>query len=235
MRGWGVYETNSLEILKDWYILCFSYKWLHLKETHVVALPDFPLYKKDPENDREVVRRLWELFNEADVVIAHNGDQFDYKKSRARFLVHGLKPHSPVATIDTKKLAKRNFGFDSNKLDELGRQLGVGRKQSTGGYDLWRGCLNGDMKSWELMKRYNKQDVILLEEVYRKLSPYSDQQPNRNVFYDDLPPSCPRPSCGGAMKKNGKRYSRTTSYQQYECVRCGAYARSGKVEGSLIR
>lgn len=237
VRSWGVYEQNAIEVVHDWYLLCFAYKWAHTKSVECISLTDFPLYKKEPTNDREVVKKLWELFDEADILIAHNGDQFDFKKARARFLVHGLPPHSPVALIDTKKLAKRGAGFDSNKLDELGRQLGLGRKESTGGWDLWRGCLDGDKKSWEKMRKYNKQDVVLLEQVWRRLSPYVPSQPNRNVYFDDLPPSCPRPACGGAMKKNGNRYSYTnnTRYQQYVCTKCGTYGRSGKVDGTLIR
>ena len=57
--------------------MCFSYKWEGQKAAKVIALPDFDLYGEDPENDREVVQALWDLFDEADVVVAHNGDKFD--------------------------------------------------------------------------------------------------------------------------------------------------------------
>jgi len=234
-RTWGRWDQNVVDIEQDWHLLCFAYKWAHLKEAHTVGLPDFPLYQKDPTNDREVVKALWALFDEADVTVAHNGDSFDYKKARARFLVHGLPPHKPVRTIDTKKLAKRFFGFDSNKLDELARQLGLSRKAQTGGYELWRGCLQGDPKAWKTMRGYNRQDVIVLEEVWRTLSAWTEGQPNRNL-YDDVPRlTCPRPSCGGALSKNGSRIWGMKKHQQYKCTKCGGYARSPMDDHSLIR
>jgi len=235
VRTWGVYEQNALEVIEDWHLLSFAYKWADKKTARVLALPDFPLYKREPKNDRELAKRLWSLFNEADMIVAHHGDAFDYKKAQARFLVHGLAPHSPVAKIDTKKLAKRNFGFASNRLDELGRQLGLGRKEQTGGYALWRDCLAGCPKAWARMKRYNKQDVILLESVWRKLSPFSDNQPNRNVYLGQGPHNCPRPACGGTMQKDGFRYTQTHRYQQFRCGTCGAYARGGKLLPTVIR
>lgn len=234
-RTWGVYEQNVIEVEQDWYLLCFAYKWAHEKEARTIGLPDFPLYKTDPTNDREVVKALWKLFDEADVLIAHNGDKFDYRKSRTRFIVHGLKPHSPIKNIDTKKLAKRFFGFDSNKLDEVARQLGLGRKAQTGGYDLWRGCMSGDPKAWKKMRLYNKQDVIVLEEVWRALSAWTEGQPNRNVYEDVPRETCPRPSCGAAMSKNGTRVYGLKLWQQLLCSRCGGYGKSPLGERGVVR
>ncbi len=227
-RTWGRWEQNVLDIEQDWYLLCFAYKWAHLKDTHTVGLPDFPLYKRDPTNDREVVKALWKLFDEADVLIAHHGDSFDYKKSRTRFIIHKLPPHSPVKNIDTKKLAKRFFGFDSNKLDELARQLGLERKAQTGGYELWKGCMSGDEKAWKTMRAYNKQDVIVLEQVWRALSAWTDGQPNRNVYEDNPPLTCPRPNCGGALQTRGWSYTATGKKQRYCCTRCKGWSVSTK-------
>ena len=121
VHTWGVYEQTALEVVRPWYILCFAYKWLDEKQTHVVSLPDYEKqYKKDPENDYEVVKRLHELFNEADIVIAHNGNNFDQKKVHARFLVHGFDPPINYKQIDTLKEARKHFRFDSNRLNDLG-------------------------------------------------------------------------------------------------------------------
>lgn len=157
---WGKWEQDVVSFKEYWYIICFSYKWLNEKETHVVALPDFKTYKKDKTDDAELCKKLWELFNEADVIIAHNGDQFDIKKSNARFIKHHFDPPSFYKTIDTKKVAKKYFKFDSNKLDDLGDYFKIGRKLQTGGFNLWLGCLSNDKKSWNIMKEYNKQDTM---------------------------------------------------------------------------
>jgi hypothetical protein len=48
----------------------------------------------------------------------------------------------------------------------LGHFLGIGRKLNHTGKALWLGCMSGDPKSWKKMRRYNQQDVRLLEAVY---------------------------------------------------------------------
>ena len=38
---WGKWEQNVIRFESEWHMLCFAYKWLGEKKTHVVALPDF--------------------------------------------------------------------------------------------------------------------------------------------------------------------------------------------------
>ena len=60
----------------------FLHKWEGQKRAQVCALDDFPEeFKKDPENDEHVAKKLFDLFDEADIVIAHNGDRFDRRKA----------------------------------------------------------------------------------------------------------------------------------------------------------
>lgn len=221
--AWKKWEADILEVKQDWYILSFCAKWKDGK-TIVKALPDYLLYKKEPHNDRSLVRDLWELFNEADVIIGHNSDKFDNRKSNARFIAHGLTPPVPYKTIDTLKIARQSFNFTSNRLDDLGKALGVGRKLKTGGFDLWLRCLGGDLKAWGLMKKYNKQDVVLLEEVYLKLRPWAKSHPNLSLLEEKV--SCPK--CG-SEKIQFRGYARnlTTKYRRFQCE-CGAWGRTTK-------
>lgn len=230
---WGKYEQDVIAYEKEWYMLCFAYKWLGEKKVHAVSLPDFKLYKKDKQNDKHVIEKLWELFNEADIVIAHNGDKFDQRKSNARFAYHGLTPPSPYKTIDTKKVAKKYFAFNSNKLDDLGDHLGIGRKIQTGGFSLWKGCMEGDEKAWKKMIQYNKNDVKLLEDVYLKLRPWITNHPNLNIMLG-TDRNCP--NCGSnQLQKRGTYKTNTNVYQQYWCKSCGKWPRQRLSDKSIIR
>ena len=219
---WGVYEQNVLKVVRPWYILCFAYKWLDESGTQVVSLPDFEkAYAKDPENDYFVVEALHDLFDEADVIIAHNGNSFDQKKVQARFLKHGFEPPMHYRQIDTLKEARKHFKFDSNRLNDLGVTLGLGEKVQTGGFTLWEGCMAGDEKSWSKMKRYNKQDVVLLEQVYLYLRPWIANHPNVSVL-NGKSDGCPK--CGSDhLQKRGVRRNKTTAYQTYQCQSCKGY------------
>lgn len=230
---WGKWEQDVIRFKKEWIILSFSVKYLGEKKVHTYALPDFPLYKKDKESDRDIIKKLWEVFDDADIIVAHHGDRFDIPKSNARFIAHGLTPPSPYKSVDTKKIAKRYFKFDSNKLDDLGQYLGVGRKLETGGFSLWLACMNGDMKAWAKMKRYNGQDVILLEDIYRKFEPWHTSV-NGNLLNETID-RCPRPSCGSKrLQRRGPGINGEGRYQRLMCQDCGGWCKGGRYETEKV-
>ncbi len=225
-------EGNIVWKETDWYILSFAWKWLGEKQTHVLSLPDFPLWKKDKENDKSLVAYLHSLFDDADIIIAHNGNSFDQKKSNARFIFHGFPPPEPYKQIDTKLVAKRYFKFDSNKLDDLGDYFKIGKKLQTGGIQLWKDCLNGDKKAWAKMCKYNKQDVILLEKVYLKMLPWMDSHPNIALMRGEIE-ACP--NCGSNhVQKRGFGFNASSKYQRIQCMNCGSWKKQ-PIKGGQVR
>lgn len=219
---WEKYEQDVIAFEKERYMLSFAYMWLGNEKLHVKALPDYKLYKKDKTDDFALIADLWKLFDEADIVIAHNGNRFDIKMANACFIRHGLKPPSPFKTVDTLAVARNKFKFNSNKLDDLGELLGLGRKVEHGGFKLWLGCLMGDKKAWKLMKDYNGQDVILLLKVYLKLRPWMTNHPNLNLLRGvNCCPSCQ----SNKIHSRGFGYTKTTKYNRYQCQSCGGWFR----------
>lgn len=218
---WGKWDQTVISFEKNWYMMSYSMKWLGQKEIHTVQLPDFPRYNYDMEDDKRLVKSLWKVLDEADVVIAHNGDKFDIRKANARFIAHGLAPPSPYKTIDTLKVARRYFKFDSNRLHDLGNYLGVGGKLMEHiDHKIWRKCMNGCLKSWKLEKKYNERDVDLLERVYLKMRPWMATHPDLDMFTRrGACPTCESPRItaqGFKLTKTGKR-------QQYKCLDCGGW------------
>jgi hypothetical protein len=223
---WGKYEQNIIQFEKESHMLCFTAKWLGSNKTIIYGLPDFPDYEKNKESDKELVRKLWDLLDEADIVVAHNGDSFDIKKTNARLVVNGLNPPSPYRTVDTKKVAKKHFMFNSNSLNDLGQLLGLGKKLPTGGFKLWLDCMAGDLNAWKKMKSYNKQDVLLLEKVYLKLRSWTKNHPNVGVNISKE--TCH--ICGSSnIQKRGFNYCKVTKYQRYHCKSCGGWSQ-GSIE-----
>lgn len=212
---WGKYEQNVLSYVEEGGHLCFSYKWLGEGQGVRAAS------RQGQRTDRALVKKLWKLLDRADVVVAHNGDQFDQKKANARFVLWGLGPPAPYKSVDTKKVAKKYFKFNSNKLDDLGQFLGVGKKLKTGGFELWLGCLAGNKAAWKKMLAYNKQDVRLLEKVYLKLRPWIEGHPNLAAAAG-RPDGCPK--CGHAkLKSYGWKTTKTRRYVRYRCLSCRGF------------
>lgn len=220
---WGVYEQNVIWKEEEWHITCFAYKWLDEKKINCVSLTDFPKeYKKNPRNDFHVVKKLRELLNEADIVIAHNGDEFDIKKSQARMAYHHMKPPSLFVSIDTKKVAKKYFKFDANSQGALLEYFGLGQKMDTGGYELWKSVRDGDPKAWKKMREYNMDDVAGLELIYLHMRPWMRTHPVVATSID----RCPNCNSNKLHADGIYRSAAGLNYKKWECQSCGACPRS---------
>ena len=213
------------QIVSDWFMLTWAAKWLGSEVVHSNRLTSEEALA---QNDRRIVKNLWILLDEADIVVAHYGDRFDLPKIRSRFLVHGLIPPSSYKQIDTKSIASKEFGFSSNKLDALAGLLGLEGKDKTD-FLLWKGCMEGREESLFNMEKYNVKDILVLEEVYLALRPYIKGHPNLDLYIDSDKSLCP--SCGfdTLVPIPGKFfYTQAVRYQLYRCTNCGAISRAKK-------
>jgi DNA polymerase elongation subunit (family B) len=209
---WGKYDQTVIEFVQNWYLLCWTWKWLDDDAVEFQGI--------EGQTEEQIIKSLWEKFNQADVIVAHNGDAFDIKRSNARFVTYGLRPPSPYKTVDTLKLARKYFKFESNKLGDLGQYLELGGKVPNFGFNTWKGCMSGDAESWRIMREYNIRDVLLLEQIYRKLRPWADNHPDLSLFGDRG--SCP--NCGGNhIQKRGFSIAITRKYQRLHCQDCGSW------------
>lgn len=211
---WMKWEQNVLAFKEEWQIMSFSYKWQGEETVKCVAMNDF----KDSSSDKHVVKALHAILGEADLVVAHNGDAFDIKKANTRFLYHGLPPLPATPSIDTKKVAKKYFNFNGNGLQDLGIYLKLGKKMKHEGFEMWLGCLAGKKSSWDMMKKYNKQDVTLLEKVYNKLLPWIKNHPNLSQLNNEF--NCN--TCSSSrLQKRGRSVTTTAIKQKWQCQDCG--------------
>lgn len=222
---WGKWQQDVIEFIRHWYILSFAWQWYgESKRISVMALDDLPHYKPGMD-DEKLMPVLWQLLDRADIVIAHNGKAFDSARIRTRFLQHGYGPPSPYKIIDTLKV-DRKFGFNSNKLDDVGRDTGIGRKKKHFGFHTWKGCEDGDPSAWKMMKAYNKKDIDLLRKHYEQLLPWIENHPNMGIETGQAD-ACP--NCGSnRVQQRGIARNKTTAYQRYHCQSCGAWSRGSK-------
>lgn len=227
-RVWGAYDQNIIKEVTPSKILCVGYKWEHQKKAHVVSLPDFPGYTAGVVDDREITQFLWELMNEADVVVAHNGRSFDVKIAYTRMQAFHMKPPRFPRVIDTKNFAKKTFRFAQNKLNYISPFLGGSEKVEHEGFPLWEKCEQGDMAAWRRMEKYCRHDVKILEEIYLHMRPWMGpaELPNSNV-YDDTVLCCT--ACkSNHLQRRGSFPTRTGRRAKYQCQDCGHWE-SGKI------
>lgn len=206
-RYWD--DGPPIKVVEDSTILCFAWKWLGEDKIH---------FTKD-----EPVDALWHLFDQADVIVAHNNDKFDERTANAMFLAAGYGPPAPYQRVDTLKVAKRYFNSTSASLKELARQYGFSNKLENSGAQLWFDCMAGDKKAWREMKAYNMQDVAALEDLYLLVRPWmATGHPNMNAW-EENGLRCAK--CGSDnVHKRGTRRTAVYEKQTVQCQDCGGYS-----------
>ena len=168
------------------------------------------------------------VVNEANELVGHNGDKFDLAWIRTRCLFHEIDMFPTYTTIDTLKVARSKFKFNSNKLNYIAQFLGIGSKIKTD-FDLWKDiALKNDKVAMAKMIKYCKMDVVLLEKVHKKLSNHIAPKTHYGVIFGMDRGSCPE--CGNddsnLLIKRGFAYSPAgTKMAVINCKVCGKYHR----------
>lgn len=215
---WPKYISPN-DVIEPGEVICWAARWHGERDMH---------FSSAHRDGRErMMQQMAELLDEADAVMHYNGKAFDTKHLNREFLLQGIDPPSHFHQIDLLSVVKKQFKFESNKLDYVCRRLGLGSKTTHQGMGLWDKCKAGDAAAWKLMEKYNKQDVRLLTKLYKRLRPWITGHPNCGLYLEDATrPTCP--NCGSTdVHEKGTQYnSKAASYKRYKCLGCGAPLRS---------
>ena len=230
------------DIVRDIWMLCAAWKWLgdpYIASTSVLNDPE--RFEADYADDFHVISMLHHLVSQADILVAHNGDNFDWKIFTSRCIVHDLDPPPKPLMIDTLKVARREFKFSSNSLSYLCRHLGIEDKMEA---PNWGAIAKGDAEAIAEAEAYCRGDIRSLEALYLKLRPYITNHPNIALMTDGVHHmTCPK--CGHwDLKKfgvrefeneglsrqyvNGFKYTGAGKYQRYKCAGCGGQSYAKK-------
>jgi uncharacterized protein YprB with RNaseH-like and TPR domain len=163
---WGLWDQNIgiNQIIKSTEMMCFGAKWLGQKSVTFKSVHH--------DGKKTMLEELHKLMDEADVLVGWNSAAFDHKHINREFLENKMTPPSPTKDLDLMTITKANFQFPSNKLDYVAQKLGVGAKVKHSGFELWIKCMDGDDTAWKEMKKYQIQDVQLLDSLYDILLPW---------------------------------------------------------------
>ncbi len=218
---WGLYDQNIglNQIKSDWHLLAWAAKWYGDSPSKMIYMDNSK--REDIKDDGALVLGLWKLLNDADIVIAQNGDKFDIKKFNARAVIHGLEPVRHYKSTDTLKESRKVFSFTSHSLEYMSENLNKKYKKlkhsEYPGFELWKAILNGDKYAWTVMKKYCIHDVLATEELYQKIQSWIKTQ-NLANYFDDANIRC---RCGSMnLVKDGFVYTDAGKFQGYICKDC---------------
>jgi len=214
---------NSSDVIIPRAIICVSYKWEGEDKVHTL--------KWDKGDDKKLVKKFLKVMQEADELVGHNIDRYDTKFLLTRAIQHGIPALPKYYSDDTLKIAKKHFIFNDNRLNTIATQLGLGGKLNHTGMQMWDDIVLYDKlnignkkdyeKSFNLMVKYCEKDVMLTEEVYHKLSQYSENKVHHGVLNGNPRSSCP--NCGHVGAKLIDRVSTKGGMLKalMQCTKCG--------------
>ena len=240
--GWRFYQDNlgPDNIKQDRTFLCAAWEWDYthagypnMKGVHSCSILDNKKrFAKSVYDDYSVVRTLYGVVNDADIIITQNGDKFDLRLLNTRSLYHGLPPLKPSLSIDTLKGLKKRFGMSSNAMHYVNKYLGLAEKEKLP-FEVWKSICADETPLGEkevLLQRmvdYCENDVKALGELYSKIAPWITNHPDVMPNTTDTL-ICNVIGCGGRLSKEGKHRTKNGWYQSYSCVKCGHWMRGTK-------
>jgi hypothetical protein len=252
--GTGKQYIGHDNVIEDWVVLSWSAKWLFsdrimgdILTTEEAQRRVESIFQPGPkphhQSDLRVLKSIWRLLDEADVVITQNGIKFDAKKLNTRFVHYGMPPPYPYHHIDTLQAAYTAFAPTSGKLDYMTKFLSLPRKRPTD-YDLWLGCQVGDPKSLKEMNEYGLNDTWILEDYYLRIRAWIPKHPNFSAYtnkYVEIEkgeqscPICRHPITESALYGRKYRTPAGYLYPSFRCNNCGGVARlSNRIGGQSI-
>ncbi len=207
---WKAWDETIMpaQVIEDGGLLCLCFKFSDEK--------DYQFYSAwDVGGKKEMLLATRQAILEADAVVTYNGDRYDIPKIQGELLRHGLEPLPPVTSIDVIKTIKK-MGYFRNSLAFVGPFLGLGKKLSNEGFNLWKKVDEGDEKAQRKMQKYCIQDVRLLVKLYNRIKPFIKTHPNLGLTSPD---ACP--VCGSThVQKRGVTRTRYFMTQRLQCQGC---------------
>ena len=223
-RFWHPFKPVILHdnITKPWFIICWAAKWLNYDGVMSDCVTSNEAIERD---DFRICESIWELINDASVMVAHNLNKFDKRKLYARFAQNKLPKPRDTRVVDTLTQAQKHFAFLFHKLDYLNSIFSLRMKDKTDN-QLWIDCEEGVQEGLDYMLEYNRSDIYALEDLYLEIRPWMTSHPNLAIFVDEAVEMCPH--CESHVEKDGYYTTDVSKFQQYRCVGCGAVPRGRK-------
>lgn len=219
---------SDKNIIHDQFCTCAAWKWAHEKATYVIKITDDKkAFRTSFRDDKIIAKKLHELMTEAEVIVAHNGDNFDIKHANTLFRKHGLGPIPQQKSIDTLKVARKYFAFPGNSLDSLAKRFGSNGKNQK---PNWYKMTDGDAKEIDIAARYCKNDVKELEFIFKELRPYIINYPQvkQSPKTSKDKQKCCKCGCASVIKQGYKSTNRG-KFQRLQCQKCGGWSQGEKI------
>lgn len=193
--------------------ICAAWRFYGDKATQFASLWD--------DGAEGMLRRVWEAYDQADVLYGHNVDRFDSRKLNSEWRDLGMWAPSPYKVVDTLKEARKTFGDESNTLAALTARLGIDTKTDKYEVAIARAAVAGDKAAQRRLKAYNVGDIAASEALVDRLRGWIPSHPHNLMGTANDRPTCNQ-CWGDNLERNGTKLAQQITYTLWRCLDCGA-------------
>lgn len=200
--------------------ICAAWNWYGDDRVHFAA-------EWNKSGRAGLLSKTWEAMDRAHVIVGHNVTGFDVPKLRFDWAEAGFNPPRPTKHNDTLKIARREFGAESNTLDSLCRRFGIVAKTDRYNVQMARNAVAGDREAQKQIKAYNCGDIAASVGLYDFMRPWDASHPHSLIGTKDDRPSCPNCWNADSLEPNGFALANLILYRLYRCS-CGANVKGSR-------
>ena len=219
---WDI-ETDGIQADR---VICIGYKWHKEKKVHMLRAEDYP--REGLWDDKGLMEAFVPVFEACDWHATWYGARFDLPVIKTRMIQHRMKPLPPKPHLDLWRVARKHFRLYSNRLAAWQDHLGLRDDKTPIKPSVWVKARTGHGPALKYIYEHCHQDVLVLEQAFEQLRPWTEDEPARGLFTHDHD-ACP--SCGSKdLRRRGYKAALTRVYQQFVCNQCGRWFRPTKAE-----
>jgi hypothetical protein len=223
--GYRIHPDNVTEWPRT---ICAAWKWYDKAKVEFTA--------EWTDGNDGMHQRLWDVCDQAAIVVGHNVQRFDLKKLKSAWWLMGAPEPAPYKVVDTLTAARSALGEESNTLDALCKRAGLIAKTDKYSVVMARSAVAGDVKAQKQIKGYNIGDVNANERFLDSLRGRIPNHPHIGEIHAEER-RCNQ--CGSAdLHRNGLTRAVVIDYVLYRCGNCGAnvkgvrHSRSAETRGA---
>ncbi|GAG77068.1 unnamed protein product [marine sediment metagenome] len=125
--------------------------------------------------DRPCIQSTVDILKQFDVVVTYYGGdyRFDIPMIRTKADEYNISfpEYGDMVSIDLYTVVKKKYKLHSNRLDVACRINGIQGKTHLDP-KIWKAAMFGDPGALEYVVEHNKQDVVILEKLHKRLEKY---------------------------------------------------------------
>ena len=174
----GFFDIESSNLHADFGIL-LSYAIKEL-DGDIYGAVISPKELRSAKLDNGIVKKCIQDMRRFDKIITYYGTRFDLPFVRARAMLYGLDfpVYKEIKHTDVYYWARAKLCLHRRRLQTVCDFLGIPAKEHPMTPNQWTTALTGNRASLDYIFVHNKEDVVSLEEVYKRLIDFTANRAN---------------------------------------------------------